>query len=241
MGKGKLSNQLRFTWNRGRAHSDGLYGYNARGVNPAAVAGIGYPGAQMSDPANYGLPTLSFTDYTGLTDTAPSSRDSQTFTLSENFGWVRGKHHMRYGGDFRWIHNRYYASTNPRGAFTFTDSSTSNYEGGAAVSGTGYDLADFLLGYAQSTALAYSSVRDRFQGTSYDLFAMDDFRAKSNLTMNYGLRYELSHPSTRPTTSWRILTRASTASNLSVPRRLLPAARDLITESIRGRCCGPIT
>ena len=194
VGKGKLSNQLRFTWNRGRAHSDGLYGYNARGVNPAAVAGIGYPGAQMSDPANYGLPTLSFTDYTGLTDTAPSSRDSQTFTLSENFGWVHGKHHMRYGGDFRWIHNRYYASTNPRGSFTFTGSSTSNYVGGAAVSGTGYDLADFLLGYAQSTALAYSSVRDRFQGTSYDLFAMDDFRAKSNLTMNYGLRYEFVSP-----------------------------------------------
>ena len=194
VGKGKLSNQLRFTWNRGRAHSNGLYGYNARGVNPAAVAGIGYPGAQMSDPANYGLPTLSFTDYTGLTDTAPSSRDSQTFTLSENFGWVHGKHHMRYGGDFRWIHNRYYASTNPRGSFTFTGSSTSNYVGGAAVSGTGYDLADFLLGYAQSTALAYSSVRDRFQGTSYDLFAMDDFRAKSNLTMNYGLRYEFVSP-----------------------------------------------
>ncbi len=194
VGEGKLSNQLRFTWNRGRAHSDGLYGYDARGVNPAAVAGIGYPGSQMSDPANYGLPTLNFTDYTGLTDTAPSSRDSQTFTLSENFGWVRGKHHMRYGGDFRWINNRYYASTNPRGSFTFTGSSTSNYVGGAAEKDTGYDLADFLLGRAQSTALAYSAVRDRFLGTSYDLFAMDDYRAKANLTFNYGLRYEFVSP-----------------------------------------------
>jgi len=194
VGKGKLSNQLRFTWNRGRAHSDGLYGYNARGVNPAGVAGIGYPGGQMSDTANYGLPTLNFTDYANLTDTAPSSRDSQTFTLSENFGWVRGKHHMHYGGDFRWINNRYYASTNPRGGFTFTGSSTADYVGGAAVPGTGYDLADFLLGRAQSTALAYSSVHDRFLGTSYDLFAMDDFRAKSNLTLNYGVRYEFVSP-----------------------------------------------
>ncbi len=69
------------------------------------------------DPLNWGVPDLAFSDYTSLNDVAPSQRDSQTFSLSESFGWVRGKHHLHFGGDYRWIDNKAYASSNPRGTF----------------------------------------------------------------------------------------------------------------------------
>jgi hypothetical protein len=190
LGKGKLSNQLRFTWNRSRSHVDNYY---ANLIDVAGSGGAGISGIS-EDPANWGAPNLSFSHYSGLADVAPSQRDFQTFTLSENFGWVKSKHHLHFGGDYRWIHNKYYASTNPRGSFTFTGSSTAEYVNGTAVSGTGYDLADFLLGYTQSASVAYSQVRDKFLGDSYDLFILDDWRWHGNLSLNLGLRYEFIAP-----------------------------------------------
>jgi trimeric autotransporter adhesin len=197
--KGKLSNQLRFTWNRSRAHADSHFA----GVTPVqqnAEIAYGTSPSPLSDPANFGLPNITFADYSSLSDITPSQRDSQTFSLSESLGWVRGKHHLHFGGDYRWIDNKAYASSNPRGTFTFTGSTTANYaidpKTGlhAPVSGTGYDFADFLLGYAQQTALAYSQVHDQYLGDSYDLFVQDDWRVKGNLTVNLGLRYEFISP-----------------------------------------------
>jgi uncharacterized membrane protein YgcG len=178
-GKGKLSNQFRFTWNRSRAHTGNLYGNVDDIEGPASdplIGGVSY------EPINWGVPSLAFTHYQGLSDVAPSQRDSQTYTLSENFGWVKSKHHLHFGGDFRWIDNKYYASTNPRGSFTFTGISS------------GYDFADFLLGLPQSTSLAYSAVHDEFKTHGYDFFVQDDWRWKGNLSFNLGLRYEYIAP-----------------------------------------------
>jgi hypothetical protein len=205
LSKGKWSNQFRFTWNRSRSHGNSHFAGEsnvAAGALDAGGAGIGYP--SFVDPAQnpmiWGLPGLGFSHYTSLGDVAPSQTDSQTFTLSENIGWVHGKHHLHFGGDYRWIDNKAYSSLNPRGAFTFTGSSTAAYAIDpntgllAPVAGTGYDFADFLLGYAQQTTLAYSQVHDQYLANSYDLFIQDDWRLKSNLTLNLGLRYEFISP-----------------------------------------------
>ena len=186
--KGKLSNQLRFTWNRSRSHANNYYANSSSCPILNGITGV------STDPQNCGLPNLVFSDFTGLTDIAPSQRDSQTFSLSESVGWVHGKHHLHFGTDYRWIDNKAYASSNPRGTFTFTGSSTSNYVSGSPVSGTGYDFADFLLGYAQSTSLAYSTVHDQYFAHSYDFFVQDDWRPRGNLTVNFGLRYEFASP-----------------------------------------------
>jgi hypothetical protein len=196
--RGKLSNQLRFTWNRSRSHSGNYYA-NAAGGDIVDGAGIG---GVSDDPLNWGVPNLAFAHYTGLNDVSPSQSDSQTFSLSDSLGWVRGKHHLHFGGDYRWINNKAYASSNPRGTFTFTGSSTAAYVTGivngvpvsTAVAGTGYDFADFLLGYAQQTSVAYSQVHDQYLSHSYDLFVQDDWWWKSNLTLNIGLRYEFIAP-----------------------------------------------
>jgi hypothetical protein len=185
--KGKQSHQLRFTWNRSRSHGNSHFA-GMTNVEDGLFSGV------SQDSVNWGLPGLAFSDYTSISDVSPSQRDSQTFSLSESFGWVRGKHHLHFGGDYRWIDNKAYASSNPRGAFTFTGSSTADYVGGTRVAGTGYDFADFLLGYAQQTSLAYSAVHDQYLAKSYDLFVQDDWRVRSNLTVNLGLRYEFILP-----------------------------------------------
>jgi hypothetical protein len=186
--KGKLSNQLRFTWNRSRAHANNYYANVTDVAGKAGITGV------STDALNWGVPNLTFSDFTSLGDVAPYNRDSQTFSLSESVGWVHGKHHLHFGGDYRWINNKAYASSNPRGTFTFTGSSTANFVNGKAVTGTGNDLADFLLGYAQSASVAYSAVHDQYLAHSYDFFAQDDWRPRGNLTVNLGLRYEFISP-----------------------------------------------
>src|SRR5204862_309504 len=82
------------------------------------------PAGASNDPFDYGIPTLSFTNFTGLRDNSPLTRRDLTWSLSENASLNRGKHNWRFGGDFRRIHQDLRSSTNPRGSFTFTGFST---------------------------------------------------------------------------------------------------------------------
>ena len=84
-------------------------------------------------------------------------------TFSDNMIWSHGKHTFRWGGDFRRIQLNTQTDSNPRGSFVFTGAYTSQFVNGQAVPGTGYDLADFLLGAAQQTSLQYGYDRYYFR------------------------------------------------------------------------------
>ena len=62
--------------------------------------------------------------------------------------------------------------------------------------GTGFDFADFLLGLPQQTSVQYGTNPSgyHFRGNSWDLYAQDEWRFRSNLSFNIGLRYEYVSP-----------------------------------------------
>jgi outer membrane receptor protein involved in Fe transport len=75
---------------------------------------------------------------------------------------------------------------------------TSQYATGSAqpIADTGYDFADFLLGYPQQTSLQFGANSYNFRANAYDFFVQDDWRFRSNLSFNLGLRYEYNGPYT---------------------------------------------
>lgn len=173
---GKLTNNLRFDFNRNRIQTQNLYAFNTDVAGLAGVTGV------STNPFDFGIPNLSFTDLTGLNDINPLLRRDQTFTISDSMIWSHGKHTWRWGGDFRRIQVNTMTASNPRGSFTFTGFNTGN------------DFADFLEGLPQLSTAQFGANNYHFRGNSWDLFAQDEYRVRGNLTLNLGLRYEYVSP-----------------------------------------------
>ena len=159
--------------------------------NVAGEAGILYPSAASSDPANWGVPTLTFTGFTGVRGAAASERRDTRLTTGYTLIRPADRHQLRMGSDFRLDSSSNQINSNARGTFTFTGVYTS---GGAATGGrNGADLADFLLGYPQQATLQVGGT-SRLRQPALNAYIEDNWQKNSKLTLNLGLRYELAVP-----------------------------------------------
>ena len=187
---GKLTNIVRADFNRSRARTQNLYGFNNDITGTLGIAGV------SQNPFDWGLPNLSFADFASLQDTTPQLTRNQTYTFSDNLIWNHGKHTWRWGGDYRRVQVNTETDSNPRGSFVFSGANTSQYDvSGNPVSGTGYDFADFLLGLPQQTSEQFGQ-NNHFRGNFWDLYIQDEWKMRGNLTLNLGVRYEYVSPLT---------------------------------------------
>ena len=188
---GKLTNSIRFDFNRSRTHTQNLYAFND---DIAAAVGIN---GVSTNPFDWGLPNLSFTNFGSLSDINPQLLRNQTYTFSDYVVWSHGKHSIRWGGDFRRVQLNTEASNNARGSFIFTGLNTSQLDSqGQQIPGTGYDFADFLLGLPQQTSVQFGDDNYHFHGDYWDLYVQDEWKLRGNFTLNAGLRYEYVSPFT---------------------------------------------
>lgn len=176
--RGHWTNNLRVTLNQSRTNIQNLYAGLVNVTGEAGITGV------SQNPADWGVPKLSFTNFQSLTDVVPSSRRDSTFQVADNIIVRHGKHNVRFGGDFRHMTTELRSNPSPNGSFTFSGFATGN------------DFADFLLGYAQQTGIQYSANTYNFAADGYDLYVIDDWRVRGNLTINAGLRYEYISPFT---------------------------------------------
>ncbi|MGA8743281.1 MAG: TonB-dependent receptor [Terracidiphilus sp.] len=154
-----------------------------------------------STPLNFGLPNIVLSSISGLNEQQPRVAIAQTISLSETFSWIHGKHNLRFGGDYRRVHNDFLSSSNATGSFTFTGLFTqaptsSTTQAPTSPANTGSSFADFLLGLPQQTALNAAVNKTYLRDNVVDAFAMDDWRWLPSFTVNYGLRYEFFAPYT---------------------------------------------
>ncbi len=127
----------------------------------------------------YGPPTLNFTNFGSLSDGTPTLTRNQSQGFTEGVTWVKGLHNFSFGVGF--LHPDLSTRTNPngRGTLSFTGEATSELNNGAVVSGTGYDLADFLLGMPQSSSIQYSPQTNYFHQNQVNGYAQDEWKVKA--------------------------------------------------------------
>jgi hypothetical protein len=122
---------------------------------------------------NIGVPTLN------------TFQPNTTYMASDVFSKARERHTWKFGGEFRYLQVNERNFANPDGGFTFDGTVT------------GSDVADFLLGATSTTNAPYTQAAEQFldSRTRYGgAFAQDSWKVKSNLTLNLGLRWEVSMP-----------------------------------------------
>ena len=183
VGYHKLTSIFSAGWNRSTNRTTNFF---TNGTDIATASGIlGPNGAALNaSPLNYGVPNVVLSQFSGLNEQQPNLSVQQTISISETLSWIRGKHYLRFGGDYRRVHHDFLGGSNSTGTFYFTGS----YTGSA--------LGDFLLGHAQETTIDAAVTKSYLRENVFDLFAMDDWRARSNVTLNYGVRYEFFAPYT---------------------------------------------
>ena len=150
------------------------------GVGPT-LAEQGFSGIVPLLPSTEGIENLAFNDFTIGVDTTALVQSENIYEVSDAFSRIEGKHGLKFGGE---VHSSQ-INTHPdvvfNGSFGFNGSET------------GVDFADFLLGvtssYTQGQAGSFYN-RNLYMAA----FAQDSWKATSQLTVNYGVRWDRIRP-----------------------------------------------
>jgi len=140
-------------------------------------------GVIPSNPKYEGVASIGLNN-TGASFGMPDGITGQynnTYQITDNFTKVKGRHSLKFGGDVRYIQVNERNTYTPNGWFTFSGGETGN------------DFADYLLGapdFFNQTSLQLLDSRTKYFG----LYVQDTYKASSNLTINYGLRWDVSQP-----------------------------------------------
>ncbi|HCC57687.1 MAG TPA: hypothetical protein DEQ47_10575 [Solibacterales bacterium] len=181
-------NELRFGYSRF---------FNSAGRELAFVRNVvgelAIPGLAAGTPVTWGIPGVGFARYSGFGDDSegPYANDNHALQFVDNVSWVRGVHALRFGGEIR--HDSYNQVGNQfaRGNFTFDINATRNP---ALANAGGDDFADFLLGQIKRSEAAVAIASAQFRALSYAAYVDDVWKVSPRLTVNVGLRYEVTPP-----------------------------------------------
>lgn len=157
---GRRVNEFRFQWSRDN--------------QPTASHPLGkdYPSARVRVAGqNYEIGATG-------TDNAPLYQNRQQYT--DNFGYLFGKHDAKLGVDINLTGINQYFAASPRGSFTFLS------------------IGDFVArrpaNFMQFVPLRGNTLRQagttKFDTREFALYVQDKYRVSSNLTINYGVRWE---------------------------------------------------
>jgi hypothetical protein len=167
------SNELRFSYNR---FNEAIAPVD-HNVNPMTY-GLN---TGVTDPRLFGFPRINpgsdAFNYMGGNsswplDTTPSKTDS----FSDTATFVHGKHSLRFGGSFHYGDVDYFRAGYGRGRIDFSD------------------LTQFIDGNVDRWRFLYGDPGRNVSMKSFGLFAQDNFRIARHLTLNLGLRYDVTYP-----------------------------------------------
>ncbi len=149
------------------------------GLNMGNDLDVSTPGSGSFNPAGFrGVGSCCF-NYIG----------SQTRQFSGDITWTKGRHTVKFGHTTYWLQSQIFNAGFITGRFVFDARFTED-----PVSRAGGDsMADFLLGYSRE--VRNSNHRHMaLRAPWMHQYVQDDWRVTDKLTVNLGLRYEVSLP-----------------------------------------------
>jgi len=196
---------------RGSVNEPGITG-DFPNLDP--VADLGFP-AYMNSSGFKQFPAITLDQYRDVggnnigTQTFSIIREGQeTHQLSGSVNWVHGNHEFKFGGEGR-MHRINFAQPGwPGGQFGFdcfasaattnTDDSLGQTADCGSGSAGGDAMASFLMGIDWGNQGGVYEVPNNVatQNFQIGMFTQDNYRVTPKLTLNLGLRYELSLPRT---------------------------------------------
>lgn len=203
-------------WTKTFVHTSQLYFSRNRSLGLNEFSDLTDIGAQLgltgisAAPFDFGLPSIGFTNFTGLSDPNFYLARSQTYRYVDSFRWMEAKHTITAGGEVRKMEINRDSDPAPNGQFSFTGLMTSQLSAAGApvnspancqsstVSGPciGNDFADFLLGYPANTKVQFGDTATYFRNWAFIGYFSDDWHMFPKFTVTYGLRYEAFTPPT---------------------------------------------
>ena len=122
----------------------------------------------------------------GNASNVDTSNVHESLQFSDSVTWTKGSHTVKAGFDLlklRFLERSYF---NTMGSFTFTGTFSGN------------PAADFLLGKAESMVVGSPVSEQEGKQTNYYYYVQDDWKIHRRLTLNFGLRHEISPPWVHP-------------------------------------------
>ena len=162
--------------------------YNRIDASPAATSGLDNATYGINVPHNVpsakGLAQILVNGFFNLGDAQQPfvERLNEVIHISDDFTWVRGSHSLKFGAEVQRQHMFIAFVNRPNGDFTFLGTHTGNA------------AADFLLGMPSQFRRTTTNTPQDGHGWIYAGYAQDEFRPFTNVTINAGLRYEVSVP-----------------------------------------------
>ncbi len=148
-------------------------------MNPATAYGLD---TGVTDPRLFGFPRINTGshdfNYLGGNSSWPLwTIPSHTSNISDTLTWTHGKHSLKVGGIYSFGGVDYLRATEGRGEVNFRF------------------LEDFIAGTpVHDWAIQYGNPERNVNLKAFGLFAQDDYRVTRNITVNLGLRYDVTYP-----------------------------------------------
>jgi len=147
--------------------------------DPTLASAAGPPFIQVGGYASVGDPI-----------TGPRNTFQNTFDLSGSLSWIRGRHELKFGGGYRRDQINAVQGIATNGFFVFAG--IPSFEQFLYNDGFANFLSANPVVFLQGGGDFSREIRDR----AMDLYGQDTCKVTSNLTLNFGLRYEIPFPAT---------------------------------------------
>ena len=157
-----------------------------------SFAALGIGGINPFSVNNGGLMRISPQNYSnfGGSEWLPTQEYNNVWDFVVNTSWNKGQHAFKFGFEYRPVGFPFFQVPSPRGRMDFRRDRTDQI----GFANTGDGAAAWLLGQVSGTTRIttqnfISSFRD-----AYSFYGQDDWKVSSKLTINYGIRYEITSP-----------------------------------------------